>query len=146
MSQPGPRISREKNTIRAMVDIYCRDHHPPDGWHRCSDCQTFLDYAHGRLDKCPFQEEKPVCSACPIHCYKPDLRRRAQALMRYAGPRMILYHPVAAIRHLLEEKKEPPPHPLEARKQAAARQAAEPAPRRRSMPEECLNVPFPPIS
>ena len=37
--------------------------------------------------------------------YLPDVectsRERIRAIMRYAGPRMMLHHPVAAVRHLL---------------------------------------------
>ena len=32
-----------------------------------------------------------------------EVRQRMQSVMRYAGPRMLLYHPIAAIRHLMEE-------------------------------------------
>ena len=31
----------------------------------------------------------------------PQMRERIRAVMRYAGPRMITRHPVAAVRHLL---------------------------------------------
>lgn len=111
MRKPGPRIRREQRTIRAMVDLYCRDHHPPDGWHRCGLCEDFLGYAHERLARCPFQEGKPVCNDCTIHCYKPERRRQARIVMRYAGPWMILYHPIQAVRHIIEAHREPPPHP-----------------------------------
>jgi hypothetical protein len=92
-----------------MVDLFCRDHHPPDGWHRCEECQEFLRYAHERLARCPFQESKPVCNECPIHCYKPEQRRQARIVMRYSGPRMILYHPIQAVRHMIEARRERPP-------------------------------------
>lgn len=60
-------------------------------------------YAHARLEHCPFGE-KSTCRLCTVHCYKPEMRQRMQSVMRYAGPRMLLfYHPIAAIRHLMEE-------------------------------------------
>ena len=37
------------------------------------------------------------------HCYAPAQREQIRAIMRYAGPRMILHHRVAAIRHLLKK-------------------------------------------
>ena len=40
---------------------------------------------------------------CPIHCYKPEMKEKIREAMRYAGPGMILYNPVAAIKHLLRE-------------------------------------------
>ena len=38
--------------------------------------------------------------------YKPDMREKIRAVMRFSGPRMIFYHPVAAIRHVVETKRE----------------------------------------
>ena len=95
------RIRREKKTIRAMVAIYCRAHHGTRGT-LCDDCQALVDYAECRLDRCPFGAKKPTCAKCPIHCYKPALREKARDVMRYAGPRMLLRHPVLALRHLLD--------------------------------------------
>ena len=31
---------------------------------------------------------------------------KIRAVMRFSGPRMILYHPVAAVRHVVETKRE----------------------------------------
>lgn len=45
--------------------------------------------------------EKKNCNQCPNHCYAPDKREEIRAVMRFSGPRMLLVHPVAAIRHLL---------------------------------------------
>ena len=45
----------------------------------------------------------PVGSA-RLHCYKPDMRERMRKVMRWAGPRMILYDPIEAIKHLIREK------------------------------------------
>ena len=38
-----------------------------------------------------------------IHCYKPDMKEKMREVMRYAGPRMMWYHPIAAIKHLIRE-------------------------------------------
>ena len=61
-----------------------------------------LEYALARLERCPFGGEKPKCSACPVHCYKPAQREQARLIMRYAGPRMLLRHPLLAIAHQLD--------------------------------------------
>ncbi|MDY5655574.1 MAG: nitrous oxide-stimulated promoter family protein, partial [Prevotella sp.] len=55
------------------------------------------------LDRCRYGEHKPTCKQCPIHCYRPEMKEKIRGIMRWAGPRMILYHPIAAIRHLLRE-------------------------------------------
>ena len=57
------------------------------------------DYALTRIDKCPFMETKTFCSACKVHCYKPEMREKIRAVMRWAGPRMLPVHPVLSIRH-----------------------------------------------
>ena len=49
------------------------------------------------------EENKPTCKKCPIHCYKPDMKEKMREAMRYAGPRMMWYHPIAAIKHLIRE-------------------------------------------
>jgi hypothetical protein len=49
------------------------------------------------------------CEACPIHCYAKAEREQMREVMRYSGPRMLLRHPVLAIRHLLDGRKDPPP-------------------------------------
>ena len=103
----GGRIDREKRTIAAMVAIYCRDRHAPRGEMPCGDCRELLDYAVCRLDRCPFGARKSTCVDCPIHCYKPALRERVKEVMRYAGPRMLLRHPVLALFHLLDGRRSP---------------------------------------
>lgn len=55
-----------------------------------------------RRDKCPFGEGKSFCSNCPIHCYKSDMREKIRQVMRYSGPRMLLYHPVVAMSHVVQ--------------------------------------------
>ncbi|MEA3277467.1 MAG: nitrous oxide-stimulated promoter family protein [Pseudomonadota bacterium] len=102
MKTPGRRIAREKQTIEVMMGIYCRDHH---GGARglCGECGKLLDYALRRLDTCPFQEAKPACNHCEVHCYSAVKRERVKAVMRYAGPRMLLRHPVLSLFHLRDK-------------------------------------------
>ena len=107
MPESKTRIARGHKTIEAMIHIFCHDQHgTADAL--CEECQELLDYARQRLDKCPFGEDKPTCSNCTIHCYKPEMRERVTAVMRYAGPRMMRHHPILAMHHLLDglRKKE----------------------------------------
>jgi hypothetical protein len=107
-----PRLRREQSTIEAMLHIWC-DAHPLHSRSRsgelCAACEGLFDYASYRLVKCPYGEGKPTCKKCPIHCYTRDRREQMHEVMRFAGPRMLLRHPVLAIPHLLDEKREPPP-------------------------------------
>lgn len=106
----GPRLSRELGTIAAMARIWCRDQHgTADGL--CPECAAFMEYATKRLASCPYGEEKPTCENCQIHCYGPTEREQARVMMRYAGPRMMIYHPIRAVRHLLDNRRPAPAKP-----------------------------------
>lgn len=100
----------EFKTVCAMIAIYCRDHHKTNGV-LCVECQALRDYAETKLDRCPYGEMKPTCNRCPIHCYKPEPKQQMKLVMRYAGPRMLLPHPLLSIRHLLHERKAVPDKP-----------------------------------
>lgn len=95
------RITREKQIVEQMIRLYCSKKEKNRSL--CPDCHTLLEYSHARLEHCPFSENKSTCRLCTVHCYKPEMKKRMQEVMRYAGPRMIFYHPVAALRHLLNE-------------------------------------------
>lgn len=106
------RLQREFETIKAMVHIYCKAHCQAKGkLEACQQCQAFLAYAHTKLDRCPYGQAKPTCNKCPIHCYKPELKAKARQIMLFAGPRMLLPHPIMAIRHLWSERAAVPSQP-----------------------------------
>ncbi len=99
-----PRMVREKETVTAMIRIFCRGRHGSDG-ELCAECESLRQYAMRRLERCPFGPDKPACAKCPIHCYKPQMQERIRDVMRFAGPRMILRHPLLAIRHQIDAAK-----------------------------------------
>ncbi|MCX6968475.1 MAG: nitrous oxide-stimulated promoter family protein [Verrucomicrobia bacterium] len=92
------RLHRERRTIQLMIGIYCRGRHRQEKA-LCGECQQLFDYAMVRVDKCPFQNNKPTCAKCPVHCYKPTMRAQVREAMRYAGPRMMWRHPLLALLH-----------------------------------------------
>ena len=104
MPSESARIAREKRTIRAMIRIYCGAHHGPSEA-VCRECAELLDYALGRLDRCPFGAAKTACVDCEVHCYKPAMRDRVRLVMRYSGPRMLWKHPLLAIRHVIDGRR-----------------------------------------
>lgn len=106
MSSNHPRILREHKTIDLMIRIYCQGQHQSDAV-ACQSCQTLKDYAHLRLEKCPYQEKKTTCANCPTHCYKKSMREQIKVMMRYAGPRMLLRHPWYAVLHLVDGFRKP---------------------------------------
>ena len=102
MASLRKRLARERRTMAKMVDIYCAAHHEQGEAGLCADCRDFMDYADTRLRKCPYGPAKPTCANCPVHCYKPERREQARAIMRYSGPRMLLRHPLLTIAHQLD--------------------------------------------
>lgn len=96
---------REKAMVSEMIALYCRKRHGIKGG-LCADCAALDKYARQRSDKCPFMETKTFCSNCRVHCYKPEMREKIREVMRFSGPQMIFHHPVAAVRHVWETKKE----------------------------------------
>ena len=96
----------EKLLVSEMIALYCRKNHHTAKGSLCPQCQALHDYALQRIERCPFMETKTFCSACKVHCYKPEMRERIRQVMRFSGPRMMLYYPITAVRHIIESKKE----------------------------------------
>lgn len=95
------RIDEEKRVVEQMIRLYCRKQE--GNKELCPECQVLLQYAIARLEHCKFGEKKTTCKQCPIHCYRPQMKEQMRKVMRWAGPRMILYHPIAAIKHIIRE-------------------------------------------
>lgn len=95
------RIESEKRVVSHMIELYCKHKL------RCGELplefKELEAYAHKRLDCCKFGDKKPACKRCPIHCYRPDMRQKIRDVMRWGGPRMMIYNPVAAIKHLFNK-------------------------------------------
>lgn len=90
--------NKEKLLLLKMVEIYCRkNHHSEEGL--CTSCQELRDYGYKRVDKCPFMETKTFCANCKVHCYKEDMRKRVKEVMKFSGPRLLLYHPIIVLKH-----------------------------------------------
>ncbi len=98
------KMEIELYTVRKMIALYCRGHHGSKD-NLCPECGGLLAYVKGRLEKCPLKKNKPWCSKCTVHCYKPDMREKIRAVMRYSGPRMPWRHPILTGRHYLSGKK-----------------------------------------
>jgi hypothetical protein len=54
-----------------------------------------------RLDQCRYGKDKGFCNKCSTHCYNKANQKKIRKVMAFSGPRMILYHPIMAIKHLL---------------------------------------------
>lgn len=101
----GPNIEQEKVTINCMIDLYCTKKHGQPKNQLCQECEDLKTYAMARLMYCRYGEQKSTCEKCPTHCYRKDYKQKIKQVMRFAGPRMMLYHPIMALRHLYKNLK-----------------------------------------
>ena len=116
------RKESEGKVVAKMIQIYCRAHHASENRdsivagskkrrsnyrceYLCDECADLLEYAQKRITECPYSKNKPFCSRCKIHCYNDGMRRRIRAVMRYSGPRMLLYSPRLVVKHFLDGMK-----------------------------------------
>jgi hypothetical protein len=53
------KITREKQTIRLLIWIYCR--RAEGNKELCHACLELLSYAHAHLDRCSYGNDKPDC-------------------------------------------------------------------------------------
>ncbi|MBQ9069539.1 MAG: nitrous oxide-stimulated promoter family protein [Eggerthellaceae bacterium] len=109
--EDSPRIAarrkRKMRTVSHMIAIHCkgmghegRTHRLHCGECACAQCAALDAYAIKRTLRCTNIEAGVTCEECGKHCYEPDMRSQVRAAMRFAGPRMVFIHPVAAFRHL----------------------------------------------
>lgn len=95
------RIEQEKRVIACMIRLYCSKNHHQENL--CTACQELHSYAFKRLEHCRYGENKSFCNHCPIHCYSSLFKEKIKRVMIFSGPRMIFYHPVIALKHLLSK-------------------------------------------
>ena len=103
------RREYEQKVVGIMVGMYCRGNHGSDAVASdglCDDCASLLAYAQRHAARCRYGDGKTFCANCPTPCYAPKMRERIREVMRYAGPRMMFFHPVIAVRHLARSRKE----------------------------------------
>ncbi|WP_392552793.1 nitrous oxide-stimulated promoter family protein [Orbus wheelerorum] len=96
----GPNIEQEKLTITCMISLYCKKKHGQFEKQLCVTCEDLKRYAIARLILCRYGEQKSTCEKCLTHCYRKDYKEKIKNVMRFSGPRMILYHPQMALKHL----------------------------------------------
>ncbi len=100
------RIDQEKDTLQKMVTLYCRHRlkvkYIPESY------EQLIAYAFRQLERCRWGAKKPNCHQCKVHCYAPDKRRQVREIMKWAGPRMIIYAPMKAMRYLINSMRSNP--------------------------------------
>ncbi|QOR35411.1 nitrous oxide-stimulated promoter family protein [Clostridium sp. 'deep sea'] len=100
--EPNMKSLTEKQLVSKMIQIYCaKHHHPPNDI--CSECLQLLEYCHLKLDSCPLKQAKPSCGRCTIKCYAKDMQEKIKAVMRFSGPRILFYEPIATIHYFIKK-------------------------------------------
>lgn len=94
------RRENEKQVVRAMITLYCRRNHHDPGGGLCPECAALADYASARTAHCRRIPIKSYCHRCPHPCYKPAMQEQIKEVMKFSGPRIMLYYPVLATRHM----------------------------------------------
>ena len=102
----GSKIQKEKVTVEKFIHFYCEKKHGSSNKTLCSDCQELLEHSNLRLTHCRYQEEKPTCRKCPVHCYRPEMREKIRDVMRFSGPRYALHAPLDWIRHQIRDRSD----------------------------------------
>ena len=104
-------VEDEVRLVDSMIELYAKAHrynHSLSGSGGVDiedgiDTEALKAYTHKRIEQCRYRNEqkKPFCNVCPVHCYKPEMRRQIRAVMRYSGPRMLFRHPLLSLQHLI---------------------------------------------
>ncbi|MCR5698145.1 MAG: nitrous oxide-stimulated promoter family protein, partial [Treponemataceae bacterium] len=96
---------REQYIVCEMINLYCRKNHKnlyqKKTKKMCPECSALADYAVKRSQNCPHMKDKTFCSNCKTHCYSPEMREKIRTVMRFSGPRIMLYHPILATKHCI---------------------------------------------
>lgn len=103
MIKKNNSIQKETKTVNLMIELYCKKNHHSKLL--CNDCKQLLKYSIERLNNCVHKMNKPPCSKCKIHCFKPLMRDKIRRVMQFSGPRIIYYYPLFAFQHFLQNKQ-----------------------------------------
>ncbi len=93
------KIESEKRIVELMIRLYCR--RKLHATELPAEYAELLAYAQKRLSLCRFGEKKTSCKRCPVHCYARDKRELMRQVMRWCGPRMLVYHPIITLKHYI---------------------------------------------
>ncbi len=96
-------VKSEQHIIEEMIRLYCLKKHRQKNL--CPDCQALLDYALGRLERCPFQESKSFCSHCPVPLLQTGNAKTRAGGNAFFRPRMLFHHPVLVVKHMIESNR-----------------------------------------
>lgn len=105
MKDLAAKREREKALVSEMIALYCKKRHGTKGG-LCPECAALAAYARKKERKMPFYGDQDLLLQLPGALLPTGNEGKIRAVMRFSGPRMMLCHPVPALRHVVEEQKE----------------------------------------
>ncbi|MGI6787136.1 MAG: nitrous oxide-stimulated promoter family protein [Acholeplasmataceae bacterium] len=94
------KVIKEKKTFDKMLKIYCKKKH--SSTKLCTECVEIQQYAHLKIEKCPFISDKPFCAFCKVQCYQKDMKEKIREIMKFSGPKMIFRAPIQSFKHIMQ--------------------------------------------
>ena len=101
MTEKTEKIKMKKEIISLMVKLYCQKKHTDKIL--CPQCKDLLNYCFERLESCPEKLDNFFCNNCQINCFAQKQQDEIRKVMRFAGPRMLFYHPPLVVKFLLSK-------------------------------------------
>lgn len=89
------RLNDKQKMLIAIFGVYQKYNKDTD-----LNLEEIKSYSLKRLDNCIHIGEDIFCGFCEIQCFGDKYKKEIRSIMRFSGPRMILYHPIMAIRYL----------------------------------------------
>ena len=99
--EPQNNVPKEKENIRKTFGLYCNSNHGTTDNKLCPKCTALLTTAMLKIQRCPYGIAKPICDACETPCFGEVPTKEFRNIMKSAQKKMLLSHPLMAVRHKL---------------------------------------------
>lgn len=85
---------QEIEALWMMIDLCVPDILDP------KQAQELKQSVRKHYDRCPKMNRKPFCAKCASHCFSREESEQIRLVMKKAGMKMFLRHPLICLRHL----------------------------------------------
>lgn len=109
MNKVEKKRQKEQYVVEEMIRLYCRKNHGKEGHASggmCPECQKLADYAKRGARNVPSWNRKHSAQTAKYTATSRKCGKRSAPLCGFRGPRMLLYHPILAIWHLICSMRE----------------------------------------
>ena len=89
-----------------MIELYCRGHHGTPKGRLCPRLRGPAGLRRRAGGPLPAYSDQNVLQRLPNALLQARDAERIRQVMRWSGPRMLFHHPVLAVRHLAETRKQ----------------------------------------